>query len=437
MYRKFHSMAKKHVVILGAGFAGLQLARRIKNSEYDITLIDQNNFHQFQPLFYQVATARLEPSSISFPLRKIFQRKPNVHVRVGKVVNIDIAGKKVVTDECTFPYDYLIVATGCTTNFFGNKNIERYAYPMKSTAEAIALRNRILLNFEDALDCSPDDFEGIMNIVVAGGGPTGVEMAGSLAEMKKYVLPRDYPDMDFSKLQIHLVEGSPNTLGAMSKASQDKSKEYLEKMGVKVWTNALVQDYDGKILALKDGKTIRTNNLIWAAGVTGNVPAGIPKETLVRGNRIKVDPYNRVEGYPDIFALGDIAYMESPEWPKGHPQLANVAINQAKHLAHNMKHMLQGGQLEKFTYKNPGTMATVGKRKAVVDLPWWSFQGFFAWMVWMFLHLMLILSVKNKLIIFINWAISYFTNDTTLRLILLPTRKQIELAEEHHQLIDA
>lgn len=430
-------MAKKRVVILGAGFAGLQLARRIKDSEYEITLIDQNNFHQFQPLFYQVATARLEPSSISFPLRKIFQRKKNVHVRVAKVTDIDMAGQQVVTDECNFPYDYLVVATGCTTNFFGNKNIEKYSYPMKSTTEAITLRNRILLNFEDALSCSEDDYEGIMNIVIAGGGPTGVEMAGSLAEMKKYVLPRDYPDMDFSRLQIHLVEGSPVTLGAMSRESQQKSQEYLEKMGVKVWTNALVEDYDGRMLKLKDGKTIRTNNLIWAAGVTGNVPPGIPKEMLVRGNRIKVDEYNRAIGHPDIFALGDIAYMESKEWPKGHPQLANVAINQAKHLARNFNRMQQGKELERFTYKNPGTMATVGKRKAVVDLPWWSFQGFFAWTVWMFLHLMLILSVKNKLIIFINWAISYFTNDTTLRLILLPTRKQIQLAEEHHQLLDA
>ncbi|WP_276133881.1 NAD(P)/FAD-dependent oxidoreductase [Polluticoccus soli] len=429
-------MAQKRVVILGAGFAGLQLARNIKDSGYDITIIDQYNFHQFQPLFYQVATARLEPSSISFPLRKIFQGKKNVHVRVAKGINVDIANNLVETDECNFQYDYLIVATGCTTNFFGNKNLERYAYPMKSTTEAITLRNRILLNFEDALHCSPDDYEGIMNIVVAGGGPTGVEMAGSLAEMKKYVLPRDYPDMDFSKLQIHLVEGGPATLGAMSKASQRKSQEFLERMGVKVWTNTLVEDYDGRVITLKDGKTIRTSNLIWAAGVTGNLPTGIPKETVVRGNRIKVDEYNRVEGHPNIFALGDIAYMETKEWPKGHPQLANVAINQAKHMAKNMKHMLKGGELKKFTYKNPGTMATIGKRKAVVDLPAFSFQGFFAWLFWMFLHLMLILSVKNKLIIFINWAISYFTNDTTLRLILLPTRKQIDLAKQHHQLID-
>jgi len=429
-------MNRKKIVVLGAGFAGLQLARRIKDTEYDITLIDQFNFHQFQPLFYQVATGGLEPSAISFPLRKIFQRRKNVHVRIAKVHQVDTAAQVVHTDSCDFNYDYLVIATGCTTNFFGNKNIEKYAFPMKSTLEAITLRNRILLNFEDALDCSEEDLEGIMNMVVAGGGPTGVELAGALIEMKKNVLPRDYPDMDFSKLNVYLLEGGPTTLGPMSKESQQKSQEYLEKMGVQVWTNALIQDYDGKVISIKDGRTIRTNNLIWAAGVTGVVPEGIPKESLVRGNRIKVDSYNKVPGLENVFAIGDIAYMETQDWQKGHPQLANVAINQAKNLAHNMKALLHRKELKPFKYKNPGTMATVGKRKAVVDLPFWKFQGFFAWLVWMFLHLMLILSVKNKLIIFINWAISYFTNDTTLRLILLPNRKQIELAEEHHQLED-
>lgn len=419
--------------MLGAGFAGLQLARRVKDTEYDITLIDQFNFHQFQPLFYQVATGGLEPSSISFPLRKIFQRKKNVHVRIAKVQNIDLEKQLVHTDACDFKYDYLVIATGCTTNFFGNKNIEQHAFPMKSTVEAITLRNRILLNFEEALDCSGEDLEGIMNIVIAGGGPTGVELAGALIEMKKNVLPRDYPDMDFSRLNVYLLEGGPVTLAPMSKESQQKSQAYLEKMGVQVWTQALIQDYDGKKITIKDGRTIRTNTLIWAAGVTGNVPVGIPQEKLVRGNRIKVDEYNKVEGLSNVFAIGDIAYMEAKDWERGHPQLANVAINQAKNLAANFKAMLSNRQLKPFTYKNPGTMATVGKRKAVVDLPFWKFQGFFAWLVWMFLHLMLILSVKNKLIIFINWALAYFTNDTTLRLILLPNRKQIELSKRHQQ----
>ncbi|MGN6567111.1 MAG: NAD(P)/FAD-dependent oxidoreductase [Flavipsychrobacter sp.] len=425
-------MNKRRVIILGAGFAGLQLARRIKNEDYEIILIDQYNFHQFQPLFYQVATARLEPSAISFPLRKVFQGEKNLHVRVACVDEIDTNKQIVKTTEGDFEYDLLVLATGCTTNFFGNKNIEQYAFPMKSTVDAIALRNRILLNFEDALNAGPGDIEGIMNIVVAGGGPTGVELAGALAEMKKNVLPKDYPDMDFSKLDIYLVEGLHTTLANMSQASQEKSQQYLETLGVKLLVNTLVQDYDGSTITFKDGRTLKTKTLIWAAGVKASVPSGIPKEVMVRGGRIKVDEFNRVGGITNVFAIGDVCYMETPEWPKGHPQLANVAINQAKNLAVNMQRLLRNEQLKPFKYKNPGMMATIGKRKAVVDLPSFSFQGVFAWLTWMFLHLMLILSVKNKLIIFIEWAISYFTNDTTLRLILLPSRKQVELADDHH-----
>ena len=418
------------IVILGAGFAGLQLARRLKGKDFSITLIDQYNFHQFQPLLYQVATGRLEPSAVSFPLRKVFQKDPHIHVRIAKVNNVDPVLQLVRTTEGDFSYDHLVIATGCTSNFFGNKNFEQYAFPMKSTTEAIALRNRILLNFEDALSAPPDELEGIMNIVIAGGGPTGVELAGSLAEMKKNVLPKDYPDMDFSRLTVYLVEGMAHTLQNMSGQSQEASQRYLEKMGVQVMLNTLVQDYDGKTILLKDGRTIKTRTMIWTAGIMGNVPEGIPKDVVVRGNRITVDVYNRVKGYNNVFAIGDIAYMENEDYPKGHPQLANVANNQAKTLASNFTRQSKGQPLQEFKYKNPGTMATVGKRKAVVDLPFLSFQGTLAWLTWMFLHLMLILSVKNKLIIFINWAISYFTNDTTLRLILLPTKKQIEIAND-------
>ncbi|OSZ77990.1 FAD-dependent oxidoreductase [Chitinophagaceae bacterium IBVUCB1] len=428
------SDSSSRLIILGAGFAGLQLAKKLRNSGYHITLIDQYNYHQFQPLFYQVATARLEPSSISFPLRKIFQRSKNVRVRNTKVREVNTAEQKVVTEDGVFQYDVLVIATGCTTNFFGNKNLEQYAYPMKSTTEAITLRNRILLNFEDALNAAPDALEEIMNIVVVGGGPTGVELSGSLAELKKNILPRDYPDMDFSKLNVYLLEGSPNTLSAMSAASQHTSQTYLENMGVQVWVNAVVQDYDGHTVVLKDGRQIKTRNLIWAAGITGNVPAGISKEVLARGNRIKVDQCNRVVGMQNVYAIGDIAYMETPEWPNGHPQMANVAGKQATHLATNLQAIKNGNKTKQFRYKLPGTMATVGKRKAVVDLPFISFQGVVAWLFWMFLHLMLILNAKNKLIIFINWAISYFTNDTTLRLILMPTRKQVEMAKQHHSI---
>lgn len=425
-------MANKKIIILGAGFAGLQLARRIKQTGCDITLIDQYNFHQFQPLFYQVAAARLESSAISFPLRKVFQKRENVHVRIAKVEGIDLKKQQVQTDEGNFDYDYLIIATGCTSNFFGNKNFEKYAFPMKSTMEAIALRNRILLDFEKVLSEKKRDGneEALMSFVVVGGGPTGVELSGALAEMKKNVLPKDYPDTDFSNLSIYLVEGGPHTLQSMSAASQKKSQQYLEEMGVKVWLNAMVNDYDGTVLSLKDGRTIKSHNVIWTAGVMGNVPPGVPKELIVKGNRIKVDHYNKMEGYDNVFAIGDVCYMETPDYPKGHPQLANVAINQAKNLAGNMKAIIHNKSLKEFKYSNPGTMATVGKHKAVVDLPKFSFQGRLAWLTWMFLHLMLILSVKNKLIIFINWAISYFTNDTTLRLILLPTKKEIEMTEE-------
>lgn len=425
------SQQNKRIVILGAGFAGLQLARQLSNTSFDITLIDRYNYHQFQPLFYQVATARIEPSSISFPLRKIFQGKRNIHIRIAEVKEIDSTAQTVVTDIGDFTYDYLVIATGCTTNFFGNQEIAGKAFPMKSTTEAMALRNRILMNFEDALRAKGTDLEAIMNIVVVGGGPTGVELSGAFAEMKRNVLPKDYPDMDFNKLQVYLLEGGPATLGPMSKASQQKSQQYLEQLGVQVWTNSVVEQYDGETVRLKDGRSIKTHNLIWAAGVTGNVPGGLPRELVQRGNRLKVDRYNKIDGLDNIYALGDIAYMETPKYPKGHPQVANVAINQAKLLGRNFKASLSGKTTWKeFEYKDPGSMATVGKRKAVVDLPKFSFQGRLAWFTWMFLHLMLILSVRNKLFIFINWAISYFTNDTTLRLILLPTKKQVEMVME-------
>jgi NADH dehydrogenase len=332
----------------------------------------------------------------------------------------------VHTEDGIFSYDHLVIATGCATNYFGNKNFEKYTFPMKSTNEAIALRNRILQNFEDALSTTAEQQEEILNVVVAGGGPTGVELAGSLAEMKKNVLPRDYPDMDFSKLNIYLVEGSPNTLQNMSEASRQKSQQYLEKLGVKVLVNTLAQDFDGHTLTLKDGSIIKTRTMIWAAGISGNVPPGIPANALVRGNRIKVDSCNKAEGMDNVYVLGDVAYMETTDFPKGHPQLANVAINQAKTLAANLIRQQKQQAMKAFSYTSPGTMATIGKRMAVVDLPFFSFQGRLAWFTWMFLHLMLILSVRNKFFIFINWAISYFTNDTTLRLILKPATKNEE-----------
>lgn len=424
-------LEKKKIVILGAGFAGLRLARELKkNPNFSITLIDRYNFHQFQPLFYQVATARIEPSNISFPLRKIFQKSKNVRVRMAEVTQINQAKNEVETTIGDFSYDYLVIATGCTTNFFGNKQIEELSFPMKSTYEAITLQNRLLTNFESAFSATPEEMEEILNIVIVGGGPTGVELSGAIAEMKTNILPKDYPDMDFSQLNIYLIEGSPNLLGPMSDASHRKSREYLENMGVQVWTDSRVTEYDGKTIVLGDGRTIKTRNLIWAAGVTGNVPNGIDKEILERGNRIKVDRLNRIEGSANVFALGDIAYMETEKYPHSHPQVANVAINQAVNLGKNLSAHAVGETIENLTpfeYDDPGSMATVGKRRAVVDLPKISYQGYFAWFTWMFLHLMLILSVRNKLFIFLNWAQAYMTNDTTLRIIIRPTKKDYKL----------
>ena len=418
---------KKKIIVVGAGFAGLKLAQRLNNTEYDILLLDKHNYHQFQPLMYQVATARLEPTSVSFPLRKVFQKSKNVKIRVTEVVSVDTQNKIVTTTLGDYNYDYLIIAFGCTSNFFGNQNIEKYSYPMKSIPEALQLRNHILQNFEDVLIAKPEEIEGLMNFVIVGGGPTGVELSGALAEMKRNVLPKDYPEKDFSNLNVFLIEGSPYTLNVMSDLAKTASRKYLEDLGVKVLTEMHVTDYDGEVVTLKSGEQIKTKNLIWAAGVTGNILNGLPPEVITRGNRIIVNRYNQVENLDGVYALGDIAFMKTPKYAFGHPQLANVALNQADVLAQNFKNMLRGKPLKEFEYHDKGSMATVGKRKAIVDLPKFSFKGRLAWFFWMFLHLMLILSVKNKLTIFINWMMSYFYNDSTLRVILNPKRKKKNL----------
>ncbi len=419
-------MGRKKIVIVGAGFAGLRLAQELNNTDYDVLLLDKHNYHQFQPLMYQVATARLEPTSISFPLRKVFQKSKNVRIRIAEVLSVDAENKIIKTTLEEYPYDYLVIAFGCTSNYFGNKTIEEFSYPMKSVPEALQLRNHILQTFEDVLVASPDEVEPLLNFVVVGGGPTGVELSGALAEMKKNVLPKDYPDKDFSKLNVFLIEGSPSTLNVMSDLAKKYSQKYLKDLGVKVLTNTYVDSYDGEVVTLKSGETIRTKNLIWAAGVVGNSLEGIPPTSITRGNRLIVNRYNEVQGLEDVFAVGDIAFMSTPKYPNGHPQLANVALNQAKNLAYNFKARLKNKPQRAFEYYDKGSMATVGKRKAIVDLPKFSFKGRLAWFFWMFLHLMLILSVKNKLVVFINWMMSYFYNDSTLRVILYPKVKKKE-----------
>ncbi len=407
---------QKHIIIIGGGFAGLHLAYKLANSAYRITLIDKQNHHQFQPLFYQVASARLEPSTISFPFRKIFQRSKNIAIRLAEVERIEAEKNRVVTSEGSLNYDYLVVANGCKTNYFGNQNIAAFAQPMKTTVEAINIRNQILLGFEKYISSGPDERQALLNIVIVGAGPTGVELSGAFAEMKKYILPKDYPGVDFSGLTITLIEGSKNTLNSMSDESKSASARFLKEMGVVILTETFVTDYDGTTLSLNTGKEIKTKNVIWAAGVTGNLIEGINPASVVR-NRYKVDRYNLINGYANIYAIGDIAYMETFLYPNGHPQLANVAINQGKNLGDNFRALLRSKPLKEYEYKDLGSMATVGKHKAVVDLPFIKFQGRLAWYVWMFLHLMLILSIKNKLMIFFNWAWNYFTKDSSLRLI--------------------
>jgi NADH dehydrogenase len=419
------------IVIIGAGFGGLRLARKLNNKPgFEIVLIDRFNFHQFQPLFYQVATAGLDASSISFPLRKVFQKSKNVRIRLAELKQIIAAENKIITDNEEIEYDALVLATGADTNFFGNEKVAANALPMKSTVEALQLRYRILQNLEKAITINDkEEQQCLMNIVVVGGGPTGVEVSGALAEMKKNVLPKDYPDLDVKAMNIYLLEGSDRTLAAMSKKSSLQSKKYLEKLGVNVMTNTLVRDYDGTEVLLENGEKLLSATVIWAAGIKGNIPDGVSKDLIARGNRLKIDRHCLVPGTKNIYAIGDLAYLETSKYPNGHPQVAPVATQQADLLAYNFKMIERKSRLDKmmeFEFRDKGSMATVGKNLAVVDIhkPKLHFGGFFAWLIWMSLHLMLILGVKNRFFIFINWFYSYFTHDQHLRLIFKDRRKK-------------
>ena len=412
------------VIIVGAGFGGLRLARQLNNQPgFEVILIARFNYHQFQPLFYQVATAGLDASNISFPLRKIFQKSKNVRIRLAELKQVIPVKNMIVTDAEEISYDVLVLATGAETNFFGNTTIENNAFPMKSTVEALQLRYRLLQNFEKALTVTDaEELQRLMNIVVVGGGPTGVELAGALAEMKNYVLPKDYPELDFSKMNIYLLEGTARTLATMTERSSVQSKKYLERLGVKVLINTMLKEYDGQNVILNDGNHVNAATVIWAAGIKGNIPGGIDKSLVARGNRIKTDRHCRVTGYDNVYAIGDLAYMETPKFPKGHPQVAQVAMQQADLLAGNFKLIERRSNPDKqyeFEYRDKGSMATVGRNLAVVDIPKprFHFGGFFAWMIWMGLHLMLILGVKNKFFVFCNWLYNYITYDQNLRLI--------------------
>lgn len=413
---------KKKIIVIGGGFAGIQFIKKIDDTLFDVLLIDKINHHQFQPLFYQVATSQLEPASISFPLRNVFKSKKNLQIRLAEVHSIDSVNNKIETTIGEFFYDYLVIAIGCTTNFFGNDEIRSHAFTLKTTYDAINIRNHILQTFEDIISAEASDREGLLNLTIVGAGPTGVELAGAFAEIKNNILPKDYPDIDFTHFKISLIEGSKDTLNSMSISAKQISKKYLQKMGVNIITETFVKRYDGNLLELSNGNIIKSKTVIWAAGVIGNTIKGLPDNVQTVGNRIEVNRTNLVEGTKNIFAIGDIALMKTPKHPKGHPQVANVAINQAKNLAFN----LNKAKTNEFEYKDLGSMATIGRNKAVVDLPHFKFKGYFAWLVWMFLHLMLILSVRNKLIIFINWVWAYLTKDTSLRLILKQTKIKMD-----------
>ncbi len=413
------------IVIIGGGFAGIELVSKLANLPVQVVLFDKHNFHTFQPLLYQVATAGLGPGDISSPLREFLHtRNKNFHFRMAEVQGIDPSDNMVITDIGDLQYDYLVIASGAVPNFFGNERLETTAHTLKSIPEALDIRNSMIENFEKALQIEDEsELERFMNIVIVGAGPTGVELAGAIEELRKNVLPKDYPELDFAKMKIYLIEGLPEVLGAMSQFASKKSKKYLEQLGIIVKNESLLEDYDGTVATLKGGEKIATNTLIWAAGVKGNVVTGLNKEAVNR-NRIAVDKFNCVKGYDNIFAIGDVAYLETENYPNGLPMVAPVAIQQAETLGENFKQIITGEEPTKsFKYLDKGTMATIGRNKAVVDAPFGiRFGGFFGWFVWMFIHLISIIGFRRKLLVFSNWVWNYVTYNRGNRFIIKKNR---------------
>lgn len=415
---------QRRVVVVGGGLGGLKLVSSLRDTDFQVVLVDKNNYNQFPPLIYQVASAGLEPSNISFPFRRLFQGWKNFFFRMAEVQHIDTEEKAIKTSIGTIHYDDLVLAAGATTNFFGNKNIEASALPMKSVSESMRLRNTILQNLERAeTEDNEARKQALMNITIVGGGPSGVEIAGVLAEMKQTILPRDYPDLDTSCMHIYLINATPRLLGAMSERSSREAEKALKELGVEVMTNCMVTDYVDKELVLKDGQRISAETVIWVSGIKANNIDGIPAESIGHAGRILVDRFNRVKGLKDVYAIGDQCIVEGDEaYPYGHPQLAQVAIQQAKTLAKNLIRQEKGETEQPFSYHNLGTMATIGRKKAVVEIGKLKFGGFFAWLLWLIVHLRSILGVKNKTIVFLNWMWSYMNYKQSLRLILKAKR---------------
>ena len=418
---------KKRVVIVGGGLGGLRLAEDLYGSGMQVVLIDKNNFHQFPPLIYQIASAGIDPSSISFPFRQIFRKRKDFYFRMAEARMVDTEKKILQTSIGKIDYDYLVLAAGATTNFFGNKNIEEWAIPMKTVPEAMGLRNALLSNLERALTCATEEErQELLNVVIVGGGATGVEIAGALAEMRRYVIPYDYPDMDSSLMHIYLIEAGDRLLAGLSQESSQKAYEFLKSMGVDIQFGKMVTDYRDHKVVMKDGTEIPTRTFLWVSGIRANAMPGIDESHLGRGFRFKVDEYNRIPGLNDVFAIGDQCLQTSDAaYPNGHPQVAQVAIQQAKNLAKNLKLTNQGAdssELTAFHYKNLGSMATIGRNKAVVEIGKFRSQGFFAWVLWLVVHLRSILGVKNKMMVLLNWLWKYVSYNDSIRMITYATK---------------
>lgn len=413
------------IIIIGGGFAGINLAKSLANKNVQVVLIDKRNYHTFQPLLYQVSSAGLEPDSIAYPLRKIIKKHKNTFFRLAEVNSINDETREVNTDIGKISFDYLVIATGTKTNYFGNASIETHSMPMKKVPQALNIRSLILQNFEQAaITSDKKKREALLNFVIVGGGPTGVELAGAIAELKNHILPRDYRDLNAADMQIHLLEGSSCILPTMSSHASMKAEQFLSKLGVQVQCNTFVKDYDGNKVLTNSGLELQSQTLIWAAGVTGAPINGLQAEALIeRANRYRVNEFNQVEGYTSIFALGDIALMQTTDYPNGHPQVAQPAIQQGELLGKNLLKLIGGKPLKKFKYKDKGSMATVGRNKAVVDLKHYKFAGFFAWFVWMFVHLMALVGFRNRVIVFFNWTYNYINFDKAARLIIRPFKK--------------
>lgn len=418
---------KKRVVIVGGGLGGLRLTEDLYGSGMQVVLIDKNNFHQFPPLIYQIASAGIDPSSISFPFRQIFRKRKDFYFRMAEARMVDTEKKILQTSIGKIDYDYLVLAAGATTNFFGNKNIEEWAIPMKTVPEAMGLRNALLSNFERALTCATEEErQELLNVVIVGGGATGVEIAGALAEMRRYVIPYDYPDMDSSLMHIYLIEAGDRLLAGLSQESSQKAYEFLKSMGVDIQFGKMVTDYRDHKVIMKDGTEIPTRTFLWVSGIRANAMPGIDESHMGRGFRFKVDEYNRIPGVEDVFVIGDQCLQTSDAaYPNGHPQVAQVAIQQAKNLAKNLKLIDQGAdssELTAFHYKNLGSMATIGRNKAVVEIGKFRSQGFFAWVLWLVVHLRSILGVKNKMMVLLNWLWKYVSYNDSIRMITYATK---------------